>query len=73
MSYDLSKLVRFEETPDGARWIVGGGDRRAGLRGKCIGIVSLRHAGGYEVVLQLDNGKVDSFNPWQLFPEEAAA
>jgi hypothetical protein len=65
----IAKLVRYEATPNGARWIVGSGDSRAGQRGTCIGIVSLRHVPGYEAVLQLDSGKVDTFNPMQLFPE----
>lgn len=68
-AFDVSRLVRFEKTPNGARWLVGPGDGRQGQRGKCIGIVSLKHAPGYEVVLQLDNGKVDSFAPMQLFPD----
>jgi hypothetical protein len=65
----LARFVRVEETPNGARWLVGAGDKRAGLRGRAIAIVSLKHAGGYEVVLQLDNGKLDSFAPYQLLPE----
>lgn len=65
---DLSRLVRYEEV-DGGRWVVGHGDRREGQRGKQIGVVSLKHVGGYEVVLHLDNGRVDTFSPMQLFPE----
>ena len=70
-TYDVSRFVRFEETPNGGRYRVGPGDRRAGHTGKVIGVISLKHADGYEVVLQLDDGKIDSFAPMQLFPEAA--
>lgn len=65
---DLSKFVRFTETPIRQRYRVGGGDGRANQCGYAVGIISLRHSPGYEVVLHLDNGAQDSFSPMQLFP-----
>jgi hypothetical protein len=68
---DLARLVHFEETPDGQRWVVGAGNSRAGMRGRSIGVISLKHSPGYEIVMQLDNGRIDTFAPYQLFPEQA--
>lgn len=70
--YDLARLVEFKETPDAPRWRVGAGNNRQGQHGQQIGVVSLKHTPGYEIVLQLDNGKIDTFSPMQLFPEGAA-
>lgn len=65
---DLYRLVRCELVTDGAWWRVGGGGgRRSGETGLAVGILSLRHAGGYEIVLQFADGKVDSFQPLNLF------
>ncbi|KWK81861.1 MULTISPECIES: hypothetical protein [Burkholderia] len=65
----IARFVELEIVEDGARYIVGAGDRRAGLRGMLIAVIRFRHDGGYEVVLQLDNGKLDSFSFMQLLPE----
>ncbi|MCA8228238.1 hypothetical protein [Burkholderia vietnamiensis] len=68
----LGRLVSvevFDPKAGQTRWMVGPGDRRQGQRGTAIATVGLRHAGGYEVVLKLDSGKIDSFSPMQLFPE----
>lgn len=65
----VARFVYVQLIEDGQRWTVGPGDRRTGQRGKAVAIIGLRHAGGYEVVLHLDNGKFDSFAPMQLFPE----
>ncbi|SAI59118.1 Uncharacterised protein [Bordetella ansorpii] len=66
---DLSRFVRCEIVENGPRYLVGPGDRRAGQFGQVIAIIALRHAGGYEVVLQLDSGKQDTFAPMQLLPD----
>lgn len=65
---DLTRMVRYEEVPDGTWYRVGSGDSRAGGIGQVIGILALKHSPGYEVVLQLTDGKVDTFSPLQLFP-----
>lgn len=65
----IARFVDLELVEDGARYIVGAGDRRAGQRGTLIAVLRFRHDGGYEVVLQLDNGKLDSFSFMQLRPE----
>ena len=69
MESPFARFVKFTTIDDGQRYIVGSGDRRAGMRGKAIGIIGFRHASGYEVVLHLDNGKQDSFAPMNLSPE----
>lgn len=68
---DLSRFVTWTEVQDGQRYRVGSGDSRFGLRGKQIGVIAFKHSPGYEVVLQLDNGRIDSFSPMQLYPEPA--
>lgn len=68
-SDEILKLIRYEEVANGQRWLVGGvGGRRSGEVGECIGILALRHAEGYEVVLKFPDGKIDSFAPLALFP-----
>lgn len=69
----VAGVVRYEETPDGSHWRVGPGDQRQGQVGRAIGILALRHVSGYEVVLQFDGGKVDTFSPMQLMPETQVA
>ncbi len=65
---DVRRFVKFHPDPFGSRWLVGPGDGRAGQLGRSLGTIALKHAGGYEVVLELDSGKIDSFSPMQLFP-----
>jgi len=67
---DLNKLVLFHQTPFPRRWSMGAGDKRAGVKGTELGTIVLRHGGGYEVVLQLDDGSIDTFHPMSLFPAE---
>ncbi|MFP3637750.1 hypothetical protein [Paraburkholderia sp. SIMBA_054] len=59
--------VTFIEEP--MWYVVGAGDKRAGQRGKAIANIGLKHGGGYLIILQLENGKTDSFAPMQLFPD----
>lgn len=69
----LARFVRVEEAHTKTRYIVGAGCRRAGQRGACIAIISLRNSPGYEVVLQLDDGRIESFAPMRLFPDPSNA
>jgi len=53
----------------GPRWRVGGGDLRARQAGRQIGVIRLKHVpGAYGVLMHLDSGKQDVFDPTQLFP-----
>jgi len=66
---DLNRLVTFEPAHTPGYWSVGGeGGRRSGEVGECLGVISLRHASGYEVVLQFPDGAIDTFAPMNLFP-----
>lgn len=65
----IRRFVDVELVEDGPRYVVGAGDSRMGARGTLIAVVRLRHAGGYELILHLDNGKLDSFTNTQLYPE----
>lgn len=65
---DVSKLVVFNPNPHGQRWRSASGDFRRGVEGVAIGTICLKHASGYEVVLQMDDGSIDSFAPMSLFP-----
>lgn len=70
---DVSKFVKFEASTGTQRFQVGGVDgRRSGEVGLCLGVISLRHAGGYEVLLEFPDGKVESFAPMALFPMQEA-
>ncbi|WP_395736305.1 hypothetical protein [Prosthecobacter sp.] len=52
------------------RWQVSGEKkaRRGGQIGIAIASIGLKHSQGYVVVLQFDDGKIDSFNPHMLSP-----
>ncbi|MBN3507183.1 hypothetical protein [Burkholderia cenocepacia] len=65
----MRRFIDVELVENGPRYVVGAGDSRTGARGTLIAVVRLRHAGGYELILQLDNGKLDSFSSMQLYPE----
>lgn len=65
----IRRFVDVELVEDGPRYVVGAGDNRTGARGTLIAVVRLRHSVGYELILQLDNGKLDSFSSMQLYPE----
>lgn len=66
---DLNRLVTFNADPFGARWMCVEGSRRFGLRGRSLGTICLRSASGYEVVLLLDDGRIESFAPLSLLPD----
>lgn len=62
-------MIRHQTVPDGGRFTVGGVvGRRACEIGTVVGILALKHAIGYEVVLRFDDGKTNTFEPHQLFP-----
>lgn len=66
---DLSRFVQWNEYPERPLVRVGGVGRRAGQVGSALGNVALKHASGYEVVVQFSDGRVESFAPLDLFPE----
>lgn len=70
---DLSKLVNYTEVEDGPWWRAGSGDSRFGQVGQQIGVIGLKHGGGYEIVMQMQSGKIETFRPMQLFPYTAQA
>lgn len=65
---DLNRLVDFQPAPCGRRWRCTEGSKRRGTVGRAIGVIALRHASGYEVVLELDDGSLDTFSPMALVP-----
>ena len=66
---DLRRYVKFEPSTAPSWWCVGGErGRRVGEHGLLVGTIQLKHAGGYEVLLQFPDGKLDSFAPNGLFP-----
>lgn len=66
---DVRRFVRFEPIEDGRQVFVSGmGGKRSQERGTTIGIISLRRAGSYEVLVQFADGKIESFTPMSLFP-----
>lgn len=67
-SIDLARLVRYEAVEDGPWWRVGPGDGRAGQVGQQIGVIALKHAPGYEVVMHMQSGRVDTIAPHGLYP-----
>lgn len=72
-SIDVTKFVVWNESPFRTRYRVASGDRRAGQSGVLLGTIVLPHAGGYECVLQMDSGRIESFAAMALFPEIADA
>lgn len=65
---DLARFVDFNVITEPQPWRVAGFGRRGRQIGMSVGVIALRHAAGYEVVLQFPDGKLDSFNPHDLFP-----
>lgn len=70
---DVRRFVDFNPDPFGRRWIVGPGEQRQGQRGKSLGTIDLRHGSGYSVILQMDDGRLDTFAPMSLYPEQDPA
>ncbi|WP_043006105.1 hypothetical protein [Comamonas testosteroni] len=70
---DLSKLVDYTAIEDGPWWRAGSGDPRFGQVGQQIGVVSLKHASDYAIVMQMQSGKIETFRPMQLYKTQAAA
>lgn len=66
----IAKFITVTLVDDGNRYVVGHGDSRFGQRGKQIAVIAFKHDPGYEVVLQMDSGKTDSFTPGQLRLEQ---
>lgn len=69
---DISRLVKYEPMPNGGVVRVLGVGRRSSEIGQCIGIISLKHASGYEVVVRFDDGKIETFSPMGLAPAPSA-
>lgn len=66
---DLARFVDFTPSVHDTSWRVSGiGGRRSGEVGQEVGVIGLRHAPGYEVLLRFEDGDVDSFAPHALFP-----
>lgn len=66
---DLEKFVQWTEYTTRPKLRVSGyGGRRSGQEGVALGNIALKHTGGYEIVMQFPDGKIDSFNPHALFP-----
>lgn len=63
---DLGKFVEFEAAIAPMRY------RVAASRtcGTALGVIRLKHARGYEVLLRHDDGTITSHNPHSLFPEK---
>lgn len=80
---ELDRFVKF--TPrtglQHRRWVVLGEPaprakgyaRFNGRSGDMLGSVTLTHGGDYSVVLQFDDGSVESFDPMALAPDLAEA
>lgn len=66
---DVSRFVKCNAYPEPRSVKVGGCGRRAGQAGMAIASIALKHAGGYEVVVEFPDGKLDSFAPLDLFPD----
>ena len=65
----IARCVDVEYAENGPRYVAASGDKRVGQRGQLVATVGLKHGGGHVVVLQLDNGKLDSFSPMGVFLE----
>lgn len=70
---DLARLVDYTAVEDGSWYRVGSGNGRVGQVGQQIGVIALRHSPGYEVVMHMQNGRVESFAPHNLFPLRSEA
>lgn len=64
----LHKFVKWTPYAIRRRVLVAGVGRRGGQVGTALGNIALRHAGGYEVVVEFPDGKQESFAPMALFP-----
>ncbi|MBN3761294.1 hypothetical protein [Burkholderia sp. Ac-20365] len=64
----IARFVEVEFLEQAPRYVVAAGDKRTGQRGSGVATIGVKHARGYGVVVQLDSGKLDVFDPMQLLP-----
>jgi len=68
----LARFVAVEAMPEPTRYVVGHGCKLAGSRGTAVAVIRLKRSSGYEIVMKLDDGRLESFDPMRLFLEMAA-
>ena len=66
---NISKLIGYTPVEDGPWYRIGAGDKRVDQIGQQIGVLFLKHSPGYEIVMHMQSGKVDTFAPLQLLLE----
>ena len=64
---DIARLVEVE-MHDGNEVRIGAGSRHSGQYGRIIGTIRLKHGSGYELIVQLDSGAIETFRPFDLYP-----
>lgn len=64
----IARFVEVNFYPDPSDCIVAAGEKRQGQRGTAIASIGVKHSRSYAVVMQMANGKLDSFSPMQLLP-----
>lgn len=68
---DVNRLVKFTPDPFGRRWRCFEGSKRNGWKGKSLGVIEIRNARVFAVVLILDDGRIESFHPETLHPDKS--
>lgn len=66
---DVRKFVDFHPNQQPSLVTIPGlQGRRWGEIGKTVGTICLRHSNGYEVLVEFQDGKIESFSPHGLIP-----
>lgn len=67
---DVRRFVQFNPNPARSKVMPYGIGRRSGEVGEAIGTICFKHDSGYEVVVEFDDGKQESFAPNALRPAD---
>lgn len=68
---DVSRLVRFTANPEHMQrrvQIVKAEGRTHGRLGTCLGVIEIKGARAHAIVVSVDGGRIECFNPMDLFP-----
>ncbi|MES2488515.1 MAG: hypothetical protein V4607_01900 [Pseudomonadota bacterium] len=71
---DITRLVKFSPNPQPSSWQVYGGKQKwHGKVGSFIGVLEVLNSRAHGIVLQFEDGAIETFHPMDLMPHREAA